>query len=373
MKIESMRQYFKQLTYLLSVMLPIFNKIRFKFLNQPLKQFFIDEILTTISNQDATVNPSLNAYLMAKANEFGIRANGSCKYCNLMNVNMSSVSNEAKPTFVENIVNQNGSYRKIITNINLFDSLPTVYDDSTHSEGQNKRANSKFRLNLNEFLFNNVPNIRNLSISNIDIEEFHESVQTLKQLRNLELVDNSLTKLPNKITSLPMIQQIHIENNPITELPYDLFCNESLRSVVLSKLTLDSLPDDWFLDSEIEGVYLKCISITQTRIGNLPNDLLINCKHLEQLVYQGVHLILPESEQQWTQFYINLDTLVALYCPTLMSQNEAIQIFRKYDYDKNFVLNHLEIQHLNAYLFDHFERLGKCETTWFFGLPTFGK
>ncbi len=353
LKAESIRQYFKQLSYLLSITLPIFNKIRFKFLNQPLKQFFIDEILATNNSQDSLINSSLDAYLCEKANEYGIRVNGSCKYCNLMNFNMSHV-NSNKNDFIGNIIRTNGVYNKIITNINLFDNLTKLTDDQTNVDHQ-----AKCVFGLNEHLFANLPNIRNLAIRNINISEFHETIHTLKQLKNLELVDNSLTALPNTISSLPMIQQIYIENNPITDIPYDLFCNESLRSIVLCKLNLKSLPDDWFLDSKIEGVYLKCMSITQTRIRNLPNDLLMNCRHLEQLVYQGVNLILPENEQQWPQLYVGLNTLISLFCPTLLSQKEVTDLFRRFDYDKNFVLNYLEIQHLNAHLFEYFERLGK--------------
>lgn len=79
---------------------------------------------------------------------------------------------------------------------------------------------------------------------------------------------------------------------------------------------------------------------------------------LEALTFQGVQLLLPEHENQWFNFMITPEDLIRNYCPTLMSVEEAISTFKKFDVSNNNLLDYIELQKLNAYLFKHFPRLG---------------
>lgn len=55
---------------------------------------------------------------------------------------------------------------------------------------------------------------------------------------------------------------------------------------------------------------------------------------------------------------ITPDKLVELYCPVLMSERDARALFSKFDKSKNNLLDYIELQSLNAYIFKMFPRLG---------------
>jgi hypothetical protein len=80
---------------------------------------------------------------------------------------------------------------------------------------------------------------------------------------------------------------------------------------------------------------------------------------LEALTFQGVKLILPENENQWYNFMITPEKLVELYCPVLMAESEALALFKRFDKTNNNMLDYVELQSLNAYIFKTFPRLGE--------------
>jgi Leucine-rich repeat (LRR) protein len=90
----------------------------------------------------------------------------------------------------------------------------------------------------------------------------------------------------------------------------------------------------------------------------LPTDLLEGNYSLEQLTFQGVNLIIPENESQWSFLMVDLNRFKSLYCPNLLSLSEAKAVFQRFDTSKNNILDYKELQQLNAYLFKSFPRLG---------------
>lgn len=106
------------------------------------------------------------------------------------------------------------------------------------------------------------------------------------------------------------------------------------------------------------SIGIRSLYISQTRLNTLPKDLLAGNISLEALTFQGVSLILPDNENQWYTFMITPEKLVELYCPVLMSEREARALFSKFDQSNNNLLDYIELQSLNAYIFKMFPRLG---------------
>lgn len=71
---------------------------------------------------------------------------------------------------------------------------------------------------------------------------------------------------------------------------------------------------------------------------------------------------MPKNESQWPFMSVVLDQVLEEYCPNLLTIDEATELFRRFDYDKNNALDYRELQHFNAYIFKHFPRAGENET-----------
>ena len=69
-------------------------------------------------------------------------------------------------------------------------------------------------------------------------------------------------------------------------------------------------------------------------------------------------MILPEIESQWANMTVDVNKVISMYCPNLMSIDEARVVFQRFDYDKNGLLDYKELQHLNAFIFKKFPRFG---------------
>ena len=53
----------------------------------------------------------------------------------------------------------------------------------------------------------------------------------------------------------------------------------------------------------------------------------------------------------------DLNKVISMYCPNLLTVEEAKEIFQKFDYDKNEMLDFKELQHFNAFIFQKFPRM----------------
>jgi Leucine-rich repeat (LRR) protein len=270
--------------------MPIFYGPRFRLdTATPLAQLIVDEFHRQNSDRPAEhsleKNGKSNAieqYIAGKVVDFGITANGLCKYCSVFNMDVSSM--QPKPSYkldktIKKLIKSNDEYSKIITSLNV----------SNERVDQDEEA---YSISLVKAIFKHLPNLSNLSIRNVHVKEFESSIENCTGLKNVELVNNNLRELPE---NWPPITQLVVDNNPITSVPANLFCIESLRSLVLNRLNIESLPDGWLSMCTDNVCNIRSIRITQTRLKLLPEDLIIGNRSLEQLVFQGLSEILKFS------------------------------------------------------------------------------
>lgn len=298
------------------------------------------------SINDENIPSLVDDYIRERINEFEISSNGLCKYCNMFNINLiNDPTLESLDSLLLKKIETNKEYSKIITSIKL------QVDD---------KERDKQSISLCNNLLDNLPNIGNISIKNIKINQIDSSINKCLNLRNIELIQNDLKQFPSNLfkeIENCSLQQIIIDNNPLTELPVDLFLMQSLRSIVLTRLNIKELPDKW-LNDDINISGIRSVYISNTKLKTLPTDLITGNYSLEQLTFQGVNLILPENESQWSFLMVDLNKFKSLYCPNLIGNEEAKVIFSKFDTDKNNILDYKELQQLNAYIFKSFPRLG---------------
>ena len=60
---------------------------------------------------------------------------------------------------------------------------------------------------------------------------------------------------------------------------------------------------------------------------------------------------------------VDLDKVIQMYCPNLLSVSEAQNLFAKADSDRNNLLDYQELQCFNAIIFKHFIRAGSHDIT----------
>jgi hypothetical protein len=348
---DSLRYYFRQLSNCISLVLPLFYTQEYRLSSDYTKKSLLVQTFIKYSSSSSS-STQIDEFIQEGINEFEISSNGLCKYCNIFNINLqNNNSNDSQTLIIDtdllDKIEVIQDYSKIITSIKL------------HAEDKDTNI-CKQSISLSQSLLDHLPNISNISIKNIKINQIDSSINKCLNLRNIELIQNDLKEFPlNLFKEIEdcSLQQIIIDNNPLTHIPADLFLMQSLRSLVLTRLNITNLPDNWLNDQVyISGI--KSIHISQTKLKTLPNDLIIGNYSLESLTFQGVHLILPENESQWSFLMIDLNKFKSLYCPNLFSHDEAKQIFQMIDTDKNNLLDTKEIQKLNAYIFKSFPRLG---------------
>jgi Leucine-rich repeat (LRR) protein len=354
---DSLKIYFFKLSQLISILLPLSANLKYRNTKAQFKQILIDEFISSYNSNSGLLSKtligkrySLETYIVKKVNEYSINNSGSCRYCSSLDIdlNMINIENKTIDSHIEEILSNNNEYNHNISRIR-------VYQNMKQNEEQSNDTSKS--LSLNENLFSKLPNLANLFIEGLKLKTVDKSIKKCIYLKNIELTNNSLITFPESLL-LDSLQQFVIENNPIQTIPKELFKIKNLKSIVLSMLNLTSLPDNWSIEEIEQKSSLKSLIISQTKLNTLPNDLLRKNLNIGKIIFDGVHLILPETQQNWSTFLINMETLTSLYCPVLLSYNEATELFKKYDYDRNLVLNYTEIQHLNAELFEKYPRLG---------------
>ena len=368
---ECLRSYFRQLSQRLAIALPLFYSLKYRLVkNASLKNLIIDEYGSYMESEmiqafeKKSVDPNsettkINQFIIRKIEEFGISSDGQCKFCGVFNINLSNFALKKGTSlnkFMQKSIKSNNEYSAIVTSIRLHD------EDGKYLQDQNAESqDDKISITLNKKLFKHFPNLVNLTLKNLKIDQFDESINQCIYLKNIEFINNQLKEFPKNLfnETTPLLDQIIIDNNPLTNLPYSVFTIDSLKSIVLTRLNLDSLPDGWIdkITNEKNETNLRSIHIAQTRLQCLPTDLLVANKQLEQLTFQGVNLILPENESQWSKMSADLMLIKSRYCPILLSTEEAENIFKRFDVDKNNLLDYKELQSFNAYIFKKFPRL----------------
>jgi Leucine-rich repeat (LRR) protein len=320
---------------------------------------FDQQISASDKTSDLQNTDKFYQFIRQKIEESGISSDGQCKFCGVFNINLSNFALKKGTSlnkFMHKSIKSNDEYSSIVTSIRLHD------EEGKYLKDQNsEKQDDKISITLNKKLLKYFPNLVNLTLKNLKINEIDESINKCIYLKNIEFINNQLKDFPENLfnETTPLLDQIIIDNNPLTSLPYSIFTIDSLKSIVLTRLNIESLPDDWLdkITNEANVTNLRSIHIAQTRLQSLPKDLLVANKQLEQLTFQGVNLILPENENQWSNISADLDTIKNRYCPILLATEEADELFKKFDTDKNNLLDYKELQSFNAYIFKKFPRL----------------
>jgi hypothetical protein len=285
---KSLRSYFKQLTFFLSLTIPVFYSLKFRLeKTTPLSQLILEEFHKRFCNtggEFSEINKSnpIEEYIFSKVMDFGINSNGMCKYCGIFNLNIDDM--QLKPGYkidklIKKLIKSNDEYSKLITSLNIVNSGANALNVSNEED-------EVYSISLMKSIFKNLPNLSNLSIQNIRIKEIESSIEECTNMKNIELLNNDLSDLPE---NWPPITQIIIDNNPLKTIPPNLFCIESLRSVVLNRLNIESLPDGWLQMCADNICSIRSIRITQTKLRKLPEDLIVGNRSLEQLIFQGLY------------------------------------------------------------------------------------
>ena len=345
------RNWFEFMANFLSLVSPLSSNTKFFLTQTPVKEILVDEFLAYLTKKDANKS-EIEKAIDFKIAEFSINNAGSCKYCTALDLTFAAHEFASKDihSYLAETLNNNAHYNKFITKLSLADAVVFTESQQELSRG----------IMLTKELLAQIPNLENLVVEGVKLDNIEDIMMSCKKLRNIELNNNGLKKLP-EVTVAGPLEQFILENNPIREIPKNIFQIKTMKSIFLKKLNLLSLPEN--LPINDEPSQLKSLIISETRVNNLPSDLLRNNLGIEQLVFDGVHLLLPETQQNWPHLLVNIDTFISFYCPVLLSVAEAVELFKKYDYDCNMVLNHIEIQHLNAELFRKYPRLGDKVTS----------
>lgn len=325
--------------------MPVFFESRCRLeRSTPVIQYIIEAFAKEKTNK---TSGQIEEYIMSKAKLYGIDQGGLCKFCGVLNLNAADIrqTQTRVDKFIKKTLKSNDEYSKIITSLKLVDSEYELTQDS----------GLKSHVSLTNSIFKHLPNLSILSVQDVRIKELEDSIQGCPNMKQIELVNNDLKELPN---NFPPLTQVVIDNNPLKTVPTNLFCIESLRSLVLNRLNIDSLPDNW-LELCVDNICnIRSIHISQTNLRKLPDDLILGSKSLQQLTFQGVHLILPDNENQWSLMTADLNKVYDMYCPNLLTIQEATQLFEESDSDKNGVLDYKDLQHFNALIFKRFPRAG---------------
>lgn len=359
---------------LLSLAIPISSNTKYRFLTKynilsNFKEILIEEFFKHNQINEST-NNSLDEFLKTKINENCINTAGSCKYCNTLDINLQyeqvdDIDQKNKSNSLNNYllnkIDQCKGYNTLITKFNLIDLFKT---EQSIGADNILSYNNNSNVCLNEALASKLLNIENLTISDVTIEydENMTKENCFKMIKNIEFINNNLPKVPNFLLNLSNLVQLILENNPINELPSEIFFIKTLKSIVFTKLSIIQLPNLKITSDEnnkSSKLNLNSLIISQTLLNNLSNIFeIIDLVNLKKFVFEGVNLLLPEIQQNWPKFLCNMETFTNTYCPVLLDTIEANRLFKEFDYDKNFVLNYTEIQHLNGHLFEKYPRLG---------------
>ena len=287
---DLLRVYFYSLSNRVALELDIFDNVRFMYSkDDSIKKLIVEESLKCIEARDGEQESAIQQFLDKKLNEFEINASGLCKYCNLFNLNLASFDVDNLEAFLDSIISEYNNYCKIVTSL--------ILDDRTQHHSNEKMRSFRFSVKfLKKF-----PNLRNIYVRNIQIDDIEsKALACCPMLSNLELINNNMAHIPSCVfKDASKLTQFLVDSNPIQHLPTELFLNDSIRSLVLNNLNLLNLPDGWLASRIIntdESVNIRALNIFQTMLTDLPNDFLANNLILEQLIFQGVPLILPPDD-----------------------------------------------------------------------------
>ncbi|XP_020099486.1 plant intracellular Ras-group-related LRR protein 7 [Ananas comosus] len=135
--------------------------------------------------------------------------------------------------------------------------------------------------NLLEFLPANIGNLRNLKAITLDgnrMSVLPDELGSLSRLERLSISGNSLISLPKTIGNLRSLLLLNVSNNKLKSLPESIGDCISLEELQANGNSIDDLPS-----SICNLIHLKSLLLNNNNIRQLPQNLLKECKSLQNI------------------------------------------------------------------------------------------
>ncbi|CAH1783022.1 unnamed protein product [Owenia fusiformis] len=248
-----------------------------------------------------------------------------------------------------------GSYTNFITTLNLQDVTLETYPDSIRVLSQ----------------------LQQLQLVNCQLETLPDNaLECFGNLKLLNLKGNNMKALPPSMEQCIRLEELDISNNKFSSLSDNLRC-ESLKKINISKNLFEAIPDTLMALTQLNVLMANCC-----KIGSIPSSI-HKLQHLHTLELQMLHIReLPDSlgelsELQeldisgipWLMGYDSRSSTLTIEAYKIyikehisiqfLSNEELLAFFEECDPDKKFVLDHKQIQKLNAKLYEAIPRLGQ--------------
>ena len=135
--------------------------------------------------------------------------------------------------------------------------------------------------------FSDLPNLRQLDISELKLKAVPSSVFGLKALEHLYLARNQLEAVPDALGAMPALTYLNLDGNRLAAVPASLAGAKALRWLRLNENRLQSLPPELGALTEMRRIYLKRNQLAAVpevvKAWPLLEDLLLDGNPIETL------------------------------------------------------------------------------------------
>ena len=126
-----------------------------------------------------------------------------------------------------------------------------------------------------------LPNLRELDLSERQLAAVPEEVFAMKSLEHLYLVRNEFKELPDALATLPALTYLNLDGNKLTGVPESLGGAVKLKWLRLNENQIVSLPDSLGKLGDLRRFYAR-----RNRLKEVP-AFLKSCTRLEDLALDG--------------------------------------------------------------------------------------
>uniref|UniRef100_A0A0E0GIW5 TF-B3 domain-containing protein n=1 Tax=Oryza nivara TaxID=4536 RepID=A0A0E0GIW5_ORYNI len=156
--------------------------------------------------------------------------------------------------------------------------------------------------NLVESIPANIGYLRNLKILTLDrnkISVLPEELGSLSNLQQLSISQNSLSRLPKSVGDLRNMLLLNVSDNKLIALPESIGGCSSLEELQANGNSIEDVPS-----SICNLVCLKSLSLNGNRICQLPQNLLKDCKALQNISLHDNPISMDQFQQMdgFTEF-----------------------------------------------------------------------
>ena len=110
---------------------------------------------------------------------------------------------------------------------------------------------------IGDAAFADLPNLRDLDLSELKLKKLPTSVLSLKALKNLYLARNEFESVPDGLAQLPELIYLNMDGNKLASVPASLAGAANLRWLRLNENSIHDLPKELAALKELRRIYLK--------------------------------------------------------------------------------------------------------------------